>query len=206
LIEAVRKLLRKTNTVIVYRPDNDSNVEPGISTIYLLGSKSTKVNPIRITTVETGLDYQARLDQVQINDVQNRIDDIDRTEGLTDEITLGNLAFALRHDPDPEVRIRAVSALEGIGSPAAVTALEGGMGDLDASVRKKVTRAFGEINDERIPLWLGQILMGDPSAEVRFVAVQSIAQKEGDVARIFLEAAAGDSSSLVSEAALQLTR
>jgi hypothetical protein len=206
LIEAVRKLLRDTSTIIIYRPGNDSDVEPEISTVYLLGSNSAKVDPIRITTIETGLDNQLRLDQAQVDDVQNRLADIDRSEGLTDEITLGNLAFALRHDPDPEVRIRAVSALDGIGSKAAVTALEGGLGDLDASVRKKVTLAFGKINDERIPLWLGQILMGDPSAEVRLVAVQSIAQKEGDIARIFLEAATGDSSSMVSEAALQLTR
>lgn len=48
--------------------------------------------------------------------------------------------------------------------------------------------------------------MGDPSAEVRLVAVQSIVKKEAEVARIFLEAATGDSSSEVSEAALGFLR
>lgn len=48
--------------------------------------------------------------------------------------------------------------------------------------------------------------MGDPEQEVRLVALQAIARKEGDFARIFLQAATGDSSSLVSEAALQLAR
>jgi hypothetical protein len=203
---AIRKLLRDTNTIITYGPGSHSGAEPRMSKIYLLGSSSTKVDPIRVKTVEPGLDSQLRLDQAQASDLQSRLAAIDRSEGLTDEITLENLAFALRHDPDPEVRIRAVSALEGIGGSAAVTALEAGIGDSDTAVRKKVVQTFGKINDDRIPLWLGQVLMGDPEPEVRLEAIQAIARKDGDIAKIFLQAATGDSSSLVSEAALRLTR
>jgi len=206
LAAAIRKLLRDTNTIVTYKPGSHSNTEPRLSRIYLLGSTSANISPIRVQTVEPGLDSQLRLDQAQIGDLQNRLTAIDRSEGLVDEITLKNLAFALRHDPDPEVRIRAVSTLGGIGDPAAVTALAGGMGDLDAAVRIKVVQTFGKINDERIPLWLGQVLMGDPEPEVRLEAVQAVARKDGDIARIFLQAATGDSSSLVSEAALQLSQ
>ncbi len=206
LSEAIRKLLRDTNSIIAYGPGRDADAEPVISRIYLLGSGSTAANPIRIETIEPGLDVQLRLDQAQAGSLQDRLAAIDRSEGLVDEITLENLAFALRHDPDPEVRIRAVSALENIGGATAVTALEAGMGDLDATVRKKVIQAFGKINDERIPLWLGQVLMGDPEPEVRLAAIQAVAQKDGDIARIFLKAATGDSSSLVSDAASQLVR
>ena len=206
LAEAIRKLLRDTNTIITYSPASHANAEPLISRIYLLGSSSAKVNPIRIQTVKPGLDSQLRLDQAQADDVQSRIAAIDRSEGLTDEITLENLVFALQHDPDPEVRLRAITALEGIGGAAAVSALEAGMGDTDTAVRKKLVQTLGKIDDERIPLWLGQVLMGDPEPEVRLAALQAVARKEGDIARIFLQAATGDSSNLVSEAALQLTR
>jgi HEAT repeat protein len=81
-----------------------------------------------------------------------------------------------------------------------------GLGDSDTTVRKKVVQTFAKINDERIPLWLGQVLMGDPDSEVRLEAVQAVARKEGDIAGIFLQAATGDSSSAVSEAALGLLR
>jgi hypothetical protein len=46
--------------------------------------------------------------------------------------------------------------------------------------------------------------MGDSNAEVRLQAVHTIAHQSGDTARIFLEAAAGDSSNLVSAAAVRL--
>lgn len=206
LVEALKKLLRDTNTIITYRSEGDDGDEPRLAKIYLLGTSSSKTGAIRIQTVEPGLDNQLRLDQSQAGDLQSRLDSIDRSEGLADEITLENLSFALHHDPDPEVRIRAVSALEGIGGTAAVTALEAGMGDSDTEVRKKVVQALGKIDDERVPLWLGQVLMGDPEAEVRLEAVRALAQKNDDITRIFLQAATRDSSKLVSEAALQLSR
>ena len=206
LTEAIKKLLRGINTIVTYKPGSHSAAEPRMSKIYLLGSSSAKLSPIRIQTVEPGLDNQLRLDQAQASDLQNRLAAIDRSEGLADEITVENLTFALRHDPDPEVRIRAISALEGIGGSTAVTALEAGLGDSDTAVRKKVIQALGRINDERIPLWLGQVLMGDPVPAVRLEAVQAVARKDSDIARIFLEAATGDSSSDVSEAALGLLR
>jgi hypothetical protein len=203
---AIGKLLRDTNSIVTYRSANHAGVEAQIFRIYLLGSSSATAGPIRIETVEPGLDNQLRLDQAQLGNVQSRLADIDRAEGLTDEITLQNLAFALRHDPDPEVRIRAIGALENIGGAAAVTALETGIGDQDARVRKKLMQTFANIDDERIPLWLGQVLMSDPAPEVRLEAVQAVARKEGAIAKRFLQAATGDYSSMVSEAALRLSR
>jgi hypothetical protein len=205
--ETVRRLLRDTNSIIVYRPGS-GDAEPTISRIYLLGSGSGSANPgaVRIDTVEPSLENQLRLDQVKSGDAEERIAAIDRSEGLADDITLKNLAFALQHDPDPQVRIRAVSALEGIDGAATVTVLEAGIGDADAEVRMKVMQALAKIDDERIPLWLGQVLMGDPVPEVRLEALRAVARKEGDVAKIFIEAATDDSSKLVSEAALQLIR
>jgi len=206
LAKAVRRLLRNTSAVVSYSNSSGSDEAPAISRIYLLGASSATVNPIRIETLEPGLAAESRLDQIQSDDSEARIASIDRAEGLADEITLENLSFSLRHDPDPEVRLRAISALEQIGGSTAVDALESGLGDDRIEVRKKVVQTLGNIDDDRIPLWLGQVLMGDPSAEVRLVAVQSIARKEGDIARIFLEAATGDSSSDVSNAALGLLR
>jgi hypothetical protein len=205
--EAVRRLLRDTNSIIVYRPGS-GDADSTISRIYLLGSGSGPGNPgpVRIDTVVPSLENQLRMDQVESGGAGERIAAIDRSEGLTDDITLQNLAFALQHDPDPEVRIRAVSALEGIDAATTVTVLEAGIGDADAEVRMKVMQALAKIEDERIPLWLGQVLMGDPVPEVRLEALRAIARKEGDVAKIFIEAATTDSSELVSEAALRLIR
>ena len=72
--------------------------------------------------------------------------------------------FSLQHDPDPTVRARAVTALEQIGGEVAATALETGLGDDNPSVRRIVVQALGNVQDERVSLWLGQILIGDPSA------------------------------------------
>ena len=48
--------------------------------------------------------------------------------------------------------------------------------------------------------------VGDPDPEVRLEAVKAVARKDGDIAGIFLQAATGDPSNLVSEAALGLLR
>lgn len=202
--EGVRKLLLNTSAIISYASSDRSDKKPTINKIFLLGTSSAEVSPIRINALEPDLGNTMRFSEIQSGDSGSRIASIDRAEGLTDEITLQNLAFSLQHDPDPEVRIKAISALEKIGGSTAAEALESGLGDEHPQVRKKVVQTLASIDDERIPLWLGQVLMGDPSPEVRLVAVRSIAQKEGDVARIFLQAATGDSSSVVSEAALSL--
>ena len=109
-----------------------------------------------------------------------------------------------RYDPVPAVRVRAVTALEQIGGEVAATALETGLGDAYPSVRMKVVQPLGSVQDERVSLWLAQSLMGEPSADVRLKAVHSMARQGGDTARVFLEAAAEDSSNEVSEAALAL--
>ena len=206
LSAGVAKLLRGTSAIVSYGPGGSGGADASITRIFLLGSGSAEANSINVNLVSPDLANQARLDSVEAESTQDRIAAIDRTEGLADEITLENLAFSLRHDPQAEVRMQAVLALESIGGPAAATALEAGLGDQQPEVRIRVIEALGKIDDERIPLWLGQILTGDAQDEVRRAAVRTIAGKHGDVARIFLEAAAGDSSEIVREAALELLR
>jgi hypothetical protein len=206
LAKAIVKLLRDTNSIVTYRSGNNEEEGAEITRIYLLGSSSDTASPIRIQTVEPGLDGQMRLDQAVEGDVETRLAAIERTEGLADEITLQDLAFALKHDPDPEVRIKAINALESIGGEAAVTALETGIGDQDVAVRKQLMQTFANLDDERIPLWIGQVLMSDPAPEVRLEAVKAVGRKEGNIAKSFLEAATEDRSTMVSEAALRLSR
>ena len=97
-----------------------------------------------------------------------------------------------------------MTVLERIGGEVAATALETGLGDDIPSVRMKVVQALGNVQDERVSLWLAQVLMGESIADVRLKAVQAMAQQGGDTARLFLEVAAEDSSSVVSDAALGL--
>ena len=62
LNEAVRRLLRDINSIIVYRPGSD-DAESTISRIYLLGSGSGSDNPgpIRIDTVTKCIDFEDAL-------------------------------------------------------------------------------------------------------------------------------------------------
>ena len=204
LADAIKKLLNDINAIITFSSTSDPDAESRISKIYLLGQGSTRVSLMRINTVEPSLDNQLRMDQAQTGDTPERLAAIERSEGMVDELTVENLAFALKHDPNPVVRSRAVKALGQIGGSVAASALEAGLGDDDLAVRKKVVQALGKVEDERISLWLGQVIMGDPDVEVRLAALHAIALKDDDTARVFLEAAAGDSSTALSEAAQRL--
>ena len=142
LADAIKKLLNDTNAIITYSSDSNTDAEPRISKIYLLGQGSTRVSLVRINTVEPSLDNQLRMDQAQAGDTQERLAAIERSEGMVDELTLENLTFALQHDPNPVVRSRAVKALEQIGGSVAASALEAGLGDDDLTVRKKWCRRW----------------------------------------------------------------
>ncbi len=216
LAEAIEILLSRTSAMISYGGDIDSSGEPSVAAVYLLGPRPTETNTAaagtqgsfdsadRFNTTEPNLANQILADQARYGDLQDRMQAIDRLAGLADDVTVTILVFSLQHDPDPSVRARAVTALEQIGGEVAATGLETGLGDGYPSVRMKVVQALGNVHDERVPLWLGQTLFGDSSVDVRLNAVQAMAQQGGDTARLFLEAAAEDSSSVVSEAALGL--
>lgn len=208
LKDALKWLLRDTSAIVSYRDSGETRIEPQIARIFLLGTSSAaaKSNPIRVETLAPDPGNNLRASEIRSTDSESRIASIERTAGMNDSITLENLAFSLNHDPDPGVRLKAITAIGEIGGPAAAGMLEPGLGDKDPLVRKTVVQTLGGIEDERIPFWLGQVLMGDPSPEVRLVAVRSIARQEGVTAKIFLEAATGDKSSAVSDAALELLR
>ena len=208
LANAVKRLLQETSAIISYRPAAEPGAERSIAKIYLLGSgpAAEGAEPIRLQALEADLDNDLRASEIESTDTESRIAAIDRAEGLGDELTQENLAFSLQHDPDPAVRLKAITAIGEIGGSTAADMLEAGLGDDNARVRQQLVQTLGAIDDERIPFWLGQVLMGDPSPEVRLAAVQSLARQGGDTARVFIEAATGDSSSDVSEAALGLLR
>lgn len=208
MANAIRRLLQGTSAIISYRPSAEPGGQRSIAKIYLLGSgpAAEGSEPIRLQTLEPDLDNDLRASEIVSTDAESRIAAIDRAEGLGDELTLENLAFSLQHDPDPAVRLKSIAAIAEIGGSTAADMLEAGLGDDNARVRQQVVQTLGALEDERIPFWLGQVLMGDPSPEVRLAAVQSLARQGGDTARVFIEAATGDSSSDVSEAALGLLR
>ena len=204
LTEAIKKIIYGSSAIIIYSRGNDLSNEPDIKTVYLLGATTNNEKAIHFNLVEPTLSNQLLVDQIQPEDTLERVEVIDRLDGLADEITVNSLVFSLKHDPDPVVRNRAVTALEQIGGSIAATALEAGMGDSNSSVRVNVVQSLAKIQDDRTTLWLGEMLMREQSPYVRLHTVKAIAQKKGDTARIFLEAATGDSSSEVSKAAARL--
>jgi hypothetical protein len=224
LTRAIRNLLKGTNSVVSYEKDDGQTETQRISAVFILGAGSTETGDAEFEQVESvptipsdsapmpsieqtqqqAFETELVLRQSLSTDSASRVEAIDRLQGLSDDLTVTQLTFSLREDPDPEVRTRAIELLEEIGGTPAATALEAGLGDDDVTVRKNVVKALGTTQDERVPMWLGQVLMGDESADVRLQAVESIASQEEYSARIFLEAATDDESAQVSAAAVRL--
>ena len=204
LAEAIEELLGEYSAMVSYRQGKEDNNAPRISRVYLLGTESDGEDLIHINRVEPTLDNRLLMAQAQGGSLRDRLTGIDRLQGLTDEFTVKNLAFSLKHDPDPEVRSRAATALGEIGGVFAASALEAGLGDEHASVRIDVVQALAGLDDERISLWLGQIIMGDSSTAVRLEALRTMALYDTKLNRIFLQAATADKSQSVRDVAVKL--
>jgi hypothetical protein len=213
LKQAIQSLLKSTSAVVAYGPP-ESDAESGhIVAVYLLGGRSNGQSAQvqssadtagRLITLTPSQSNQILLDETQLQSEEARIQSIDRLVGLSDEITIDNLTFSLEYDPDPEVRKRAAQALADIGGEVAATALERGLGDGDASVRTQAVGFLAGVDDERITLWLGQVLMGDTDPAVQLAAVEALARRTDGMAAHFLQAAAGHDSPQISEAAAAL--
>jgi hypothetical protein len=213
LKQAVEGLLKGTSAVVAYGPPESDSEFGGIAAVYLLGGRpngqsaqvqSSADTAGRLITLAPTQSNQILLDETQLQDQEARIRSINRLAGLSDDITVDNLTFSLEFDPDPDVRKRAAQALADIGGEVAATALERGLGDGDASVRTQTVEFLAGIDDERITLWLGQMLMGDPDRAVKLAAAEALARRSDDMAAHFLQAAAGNESPQISEAATAL--
>lgn len=194
----------KTSWAIASLPPAEAVEQAARVSSMVTGPTTGYAAPAELKTVEPTLANQLLIDAITRSSVQDRLDAVDRLAGRSDDISIANLSFALQHDPDASVRARAVRVLESLHGPRAASALEPGLGDDASSVRIDVVRALGKLADERMPLWLGQVIMGDPSDAVRLEAVRAIAAQPNAMARHFLAAAANDPSAAVRRAAAGL--
>lgn len=129
--------------------------------------------------------------------------EIDRLEGLHDELTIKRLARILVEGSDPAVRQHAVAALARIGSAHALAVIAQGLEDNDELVREVALRALLSAQYEESDFILGQIVHGDRSIHMRIVAVELLSKRDNKMAESFLTAATRDSHPKVSKMATQ---
>ncbi len=94
-----------------------------------------------------------------------------------------------------------IAELALIGTEEAVTTIASTLGHRNPKVRKFVAEQLGQMEHEQAILTLGQILLGDSDATVRLAAVEALANKSNEAAKMFLEAATKDNNRRVQKAA-----
>ncbi len=204
LADMVRNLVRDYSSVIIYQKSASPNSTNELSEIWIYADNVSS----RQSSTPVEIQVQHSLsEEVDFIDARRRtqVAQIDRLEGLHQQDVIDSLADIVRHEPDPIVRLRAVSALRDIGSGDVLSALEAGMSDASPEVRIEVAHAFGEAQDQRAILLLGQLLMGDKTSSVREAAVQSLLSYSSPAAHAFVEAAKQDRDEDVRKAANQNT-
>lgn len=177
--------------------------------VYVLGTPGTgassgEIVALRSESIATDLTAAKLEDALRYRPPADRLRDIDRLTGRGDDETVAELALALRHDPDVEVRGRAVEALRLAGSDAAAAALESGLGDLDPALRGQIVRALTTWQNDDSAMALGRVLIGDPDPAVRAVALEALGSHRSERASIFIAAATEDADTELRGRAAEL--
>jgi hypothetical protein len=102
------------------------------------------------------------------------------------------LAAVVRNERDAAIRRQAIGELAGLDRLSAVRGLEAALAVDVPELRSEIVRALGRRYDTAPPIALGQVLLGDKDNQVRLTAVQTLAQMNTDVARVFLRQALDD--------------
>ncbi len=123
------------------------------------------------------------------------------TESVENYSRTHSLSMVLQQDDDPSARLQAINELSTIGGAEASEALAKGLGDSDPSIRIEVVRSLGSVGAENAIPTLAQVLYSDPDSDVRLAAVQTIAEQDSEVAKIFLKVAIEDKDETVREVA-----
>jgi len=204
LPDMVRNLVRDYSSVMIYQSQDNSSTTNKLSELWVYAdnvSSHQSSTPVEIQVQHSLSEEDDFIDARR----RTQVAQIDRLKGLQQQDVIDSLAEIVRHEPDPIVRLRAVSALRDIGAGDVLSALEAGMSDASPKVRTEVAHAFGDTKDQRALLFLGQLLMGDKTASVREAAVQSLLGYSSPAAHAFVEAAKQDRDKDVRKAANQNT-
>ena len=176
--EAIKSLLDGYSTILVTEPVPGQASRVAIRRVHIIGTGESEgrgtAAPLRPQSLAGDLATANFSASVQNGPGEARIGGLDRLTGLMDRDTLGVLTQVLRHDPDPEVRKRAVAMLAEIPGEAAASVLESGLGDSDSSVRAVVIDALMPRPSLGAVMALGQVMIGDADPELRARAYQAL--------------------------------
>jgi HEAT repeat protein len=105
---------------------------------------------------------------------------------------------------EPEVRAAALRALGALADPATVETILNHFNDPSSSVRAAAVLAAGNIPNERVAAWLGDVIHKDDDPDVRAAAVAALRTAPPDVAGSLLANAMNDKHAIVRRAAVQV--
>ena len=130
-------------------------------------------------------------------DKQDTIDALVETGDAAVAQRLGRAALA---DPDVDVRLAAVEALEVLGGPTAVEMLELALHDREIAIREEAVGALEEIGGDAAVRGL-TVALQDADTDLRLLAVDAVGALGGPTAIHLLEYAASDPDGSVRDAA-----
>jgi len=186
LDDALREILRQYSLVMHYQLSHMSDVQ-------------------RLVKVDIISENGQSLDMVDLPVKDHAFTQVNKLQGLNDPITISQLSNSLREEESYQARIRAATLLEEIGTARAKEAVVDALGDDNSIVRARVIKLLEKRTDAQSTLLLGQAIHGDPDAQVRLAALQVLANRKDEIARVFINSALQDRDNRVVELAKQLT-
>ena len=192
LAEALDKLLANTDRIVVYAgADTRADSGQGIARVWLFSAIEAAVPDMGDESPDTlpGDSRERSLAMLRLT-----------RKGATVEV-IETLGEALLEDPHPLVRSRAAAALGSLADARSLGMLASALEDPSQTVRAQALQALGQIGGPHASRILGDVLLQNPDARMRLLAVKALHRDSSPQARAYLEAAAGDSDSQVREAA-----
>ena len=199
LEDALRRLLRDRNHVLVSREQRGESTPPPPLEVYLfaVGQKAVAPEIAQVTLARTPAPVppvQKFMEAVARSD-RSREDSAQAIEWLGSrrlkkEVPL--LGTLLQQSPDAMIREEAAGALARIGGRAAVSALQPGLADPDPEVRREVVDALRRSKVGAAVIPLAQALLTDDDPNVRMDAAQALGRMRRNVAGDALQAALND--------------
>lgn len=205
LVDAIRLLVGNHNMAITFKKTDSSLTVKNIDSVWVFANpvlSSPKFEPALAANISTAKKtHNHAVDDLTNPDPQVRISAIQTLTALQEPETAPILAQAMLEEADASVREQIGASLEKITGQGAAVIMENGLGDADYLVRTATVRFLAQTETDRVAPSLGQVLFNDPDPLLRLEAVLAIAQHHSAAARAFLQVAAKDEDSMVSEAA-----
>lgn len=213
LVAGIRRLTGDQPLVILH--ESTTSERSGIRELRVYAQKDG-LQPIakptggpRLSSIDTSPSAlkQQILKDIAEGERDERLDAILNLSVLPEQDALEILTSVITQDSDPDVRVRAVSALAMIGGDDAAATLQTAIADNDPTVRDRALRALGQNSGSSAIEMLGDVALANPDRRMRRTALRLLAKRNDPEALSYLEQAVKDpDESVRSEARRALER